>query len=69
MKYKAFISYKHQSSTAFAVNLELALKDYAKPFLQPPLSIFRDEKYLKPGVDLPRKIRAALAQSECFIYL
>jgi len=69
MRYKAFISYKHASSGAFAERLELALKSYAKPLWRPPLAIFRDEKYLKPGLDLPQMIRQALDESEYLIYL
>jgi hypothetical protein len=53
MKYRAFISYKHASSSGFAERLELAIKAYAKPIWQPPAAIFRDEKYLRPGANLP----------------
>jgi WD40 repeat protein len=69
MKYKAFISYKHVSSTRFAENLELAIKAYAKPIWRPPTKIFRDEKYLKPGMNLPKLIQSALDDSEYLIYL
>ena len=69
MKYRAFISYKHLGSRDFAEQLELAIKAYAKPIWQPPASIFRDEKYLKPGPDLPGMIRDALDESEFLIYL
>ena len=69
MKYKAFISYKHLSSTSFAERLELAIKAYAKPIWRPPMSVFRDEKYLRPGVNLPELIRRALDDSEYLIYL
>jgi WD40 repeat protein len=68
-KYRAFISYKHASSSGFAERLELAIKAYAKPIWQPPMAIFRDEKYLKPGGDLPGMIREALNESEFLIYL
>lgn len=69
MKYQAFISYKHASSSGFAERLELAIKAYAKPIWRPPAAIFRDEKYLRPGADLPQMIRDALAQSEFLVYL
>ncbi len=69
LMYKAFISYKHVKSTGFAQNLELAVKAYAKPVYRPPVSLFRDEKYLRAGIDLPAMIRNALNQSEYFIYL
>ena len=69
MKYKAFISYKHHVSTVFAERLEQALKTYAKPWLAPPFKVFRDEKHLRPGVDLPEMIRKALNESEFLILL
>ena len=69
MKYRAFISYKHIASTGFAENLELAIKAYAKPIWRPPMKVFRDEKYLRPGVNLPGLIRDSLDQSEYLIYL
>lgn len=69
MRYRAFISYKHLASGGFAERLELAIKAYAKPLWQPPMAIFRDEKYLKPGLDLPQMIKDALDQSEFLIYL
>ena len=69
MKYRAFISYKHASSSGFAERLELAIKAYAKPIWQPPAAIFRDEKYLRPGANLPQMIKEALEQSDFLIYL
>lgn len=69
MKYRAFISYKHIASTGFAENLELAIKAYAKPIWRPPMKVFRDEKYLRPGINLPALIRDSLDQSEYLIYL
>jgi len=68
-KFKAFISYKHMASSHFAENLELSIKAYAKPIYRPPIAVFRDEKYLKPGLDLPQMIRNALDESEYLIYL
>jgi WD40 repeat protein len=67
--YKAFISYKHGSSTHFAADLESALKQYAKPLLSPPIKIFRDEKYIVPNIDLPRLITDALDDSEFLLLL
>ncbi len=69
VKYKAFISYKHHISTTFALRLEQALKAYAKPPLARPIRIFRDEKHLSPGVDLPKLIVDALDGSEFLILL
>jgi hypothetical protein len=69
MKYKAFISYRHATSKEFAENLELALKSYAKPLWHAPIAIFRDEKHLRPGPDLPKMIREALNESEFLVYL
>src|ERR1700724_89592 len=67
--YKAFISYKHHVSTSFALRLEQVLKAYAKPLLARPIRIFRDEKHLAPGVDLPKLIVDALDESEFLILL
>ena len=67
--YKAFISYKHTVSTSFAERLEAALKAYAKPLLSRPIKIFRDEKHLAPGMDLPTLIKKALDDSEFLILL
>ena len=69
MKYKSFISYKHEQTTEFARRLELSLKTYAKQLFKPPLKIFRDENYLMPGIDLPAMILNALAESEFLILL
>jgi hypothetical protein len=68
-RFKAFISYKHVTSTRFAENLELAIKAYAKPVYRPPMAVFRDDKYLRPTIDLPALIRDALERSEYLIYL
>jgi len=67
--YKVFISYKHQVSRRFAEALENALKTYAKPLLRPPIRIFRDEKILRAGDDLPKVIVDALRDSEFFILI
>lgn len=70
MKYRAFISYRHSAnSRQHAEALERALKRYAKPLLRPPMSIFRDERILRPGHDLPGEIRRGLERSEYLIYL
>ncbi|WP_437296063.1 SulP family inorganic anion transporter [Sorangium sp. So ce426] len=68
-RYRAFISYKHQQSSVFVERVESALSSYAKPLLQPPMRIFRDERHLRPGVDLPALIRSALESSEFLILL
>ena len=70
MKYKVFISYKHSPrSRQIAEAVERALKRYAKPFLQPPIKIFRDEKHMVPGNDLSNMIKKGLEQSEYLIFL
>jgi WD40 repeat protein len=69
MKYVAFISYKHAASSAFAVALESALKRYAKPMFRLPPKIFRDEKHLVPGQNLPKLLADALAESQYLILL
>lgn len=68
-RYAAFISYRHQTYSEFVERFEQALKEYAKPILKPPIKIFRDEKHLVPGIDLPQLIRAALDDSEFLILL
>lgn len=70
MAYVAFISYKHSAqSRPHAEALEAALKRYSKPIWKPPIPVFRDERVLRPGDDLPAAIRAALRDSEYLIYL
>jgi hypothetical protein len=68
-RYSAFISYKHETSTGFAAQLESALKSYAKPYLQRPIRVFRDERHLTPGINLPKLIEDALDASEYMILL
>lgn len=68
-RYVAFLSYRHRFLPQFVQQFELALKQYAKPLLKPPIKIFRDENYLVPGVDLPRLIRSALRDSEFLVLL
>jgi WD40 repeat protein len=67
--YKAFISYKHVRTTAFAEDLEYHLKRFAKGPFERPDKLFRDEQYLKPGDDLPQEIEAALKASGYLILL
>ncbi len=70
MKYKAFISYKHSEySRKQAEALERALKRYAKPLLQAPIKIFRDEKHMVPGDGLSQLIKNGLDNSEYLIFL
>jgi TIR domain-containing protein len=69
LAYKAFISYKHVTSSGFARGLETALMAYAKPLLARPIGIFRDEKHLAPGIDLPALINEALDASEFLLLL
>lgn len=69
-KYKAFISYKHNAKNKEkAAAIESALKRYAKPFLAPPLKIFRDEKIVTPSHSLNEEIKKGLENSEYFILL
>lgn len=67
--FEAFISYKHGSASLFAGRLEQALKTYAKPLLKWPIRIFRDERHLVPGSDLPKLIKNALDVSQFFVLL
>jgi len=70
LKYLAFISYRHEAlSRLHAESLEAAIKSYAKPIWQPPAPVFRDERVLRPGDDLPASIRRALEDSNFLIYL
>lgn len=69
MRYKAFISYRHNVLPTFVKHFELALKTYAKPLLKPPIRIFRDENHLVPGIDLSVLITEAIDGSEYFILL
>jgi WD40 repeat protein len=70
MKYVAFISYRHNElSRPHAESLEAALKQYAKPLWKPPIAIFRDERVLRAGDDLPAEIRKALSNSGHLLYL
>ncbi|WP_074406157.1 TIR domain-containing protein [Aquimarina megaterium] len=69
MTYKAFISYKHVTSSQFAYYLELHLKRYGKTLFQKPDRIFRDEQFLKVGSDLSASIKKALKESEYLILL
>lgn len=70
MKYLAFISYRHDTlSRLHAEGLEAAIKTYAKPLWQPPAPVFRDERVLRPGDDLPATIRRALEKSSFLIYI
>jgi WD40 repeat protein len=68
-RFDAFISYKHESGTGFAVPLARTLQRYAKFFLARSRTLFRDEEYLKPGIDLPEMIREALEDAEFLILL
>ena len=69
-KYKAFISYKHSElSRQQAISLETALKRYAKPFLKPPIKIFRDEKQMVADNDLNKLIKDGLKYSEYLLYI
>lgn len=69
-KYRAFISYRHsENGRRHAVALETALKRYAKPTFARPMSIFRDEKHMRPDISLPKLIREGLENSEFLIFL
>ena len=68
-EYNAFISYKHDKSSTFARNLELAIKSYAKPIWQRPMAVFRDENHMVPGQPLDKLISDALERSSHLIYL
>jgi len=69
-KHLAFISYRHVPRSQEAARaLEMGLKRYARVFYQWPPSIFRDEKKIKPGEELSKRINEALASSDFLILL
>ncbi len=69
-KHKAFISYKHSDiSRTQAIALESSLKRYAKHFLKPPISIFRDEKQMVASNNLDKLIKDGLKNSEYLLFL
>jgi TIR domain len=70
MQFKAFISYRHsENGRRHAIALETALKRYAKPTLVRPMRIFRDEKHMKPDVNLSKLVKDGLENSEYLIFL
>ena len=68
-QYEAFISYRHASSSAFARDLELQLKRYAKGWFSKPDRIFRDEQFLQAGKGLAESIREALTNTKYLVLL
>jgi TIR domain len=70
IKYTAFIAYRHSpASRPQAERLESALKRFAKPLWRQPIAIFRNERILRPGDDLPGSLRTGLQESEFLIFL
>lgn len=68
-RFKAFISYKHDTDSGFARNLEYAIKKHGRRWWHLPEAIFRDEQYIRPSEPIGVTIRRALARSEYLIYL
>ena len=70
MKHLSFISYRHVPRSQEAARaLEFGLKRYARPFYKWPPSIFRDEKKIKPGDELSKRINQALESSKFLILI
>jgi WD40 repeat protein len=69
-KYKAFLSYRHQTEHTLASALETGLQKFAKPFYLPRgLRIYRDERNQNLTDDLLRDVKAAMDDSEFFILM
>jgi len=70
MNYVAFISHKYSPrSRRQAERLEGALNQDSNPWWKPPIAIFRDERVLHPGDNLPAGIRKALEESDYLVSL
>jgi TIR domain len=69
-KYKAFISYHHDSDERFAASLQSSLSRFAKPWYRlRTMRIFRDETSLSANPALWHSIEQALGESEYFLLL
>jgi WD40 repeat protein len=69
-KYKAFISYHHDSDERFAASLQSSLSRFAKPWYRlRAMRIFRDETSLSANPALWHSIEQALGESEYFLLL
>ena len=68
--YNAFISYRHAADGAFAPAVKVVLQRFAKPWYRlRELKVFRDGANLNLSPHVWVSIKAALAQSEYFLFL
>ena len=69
-KYKAFISYSHDSDERLAASLQSSLSRFAKPWYRlRTMRIFRDTTSLSVSPALWHSIEQALSESEYFLLL
>ena len=69
-KYKAFISYSHDSDERLAASLQSSLSRFAKPWYRlRTMRVFRDKTSLSANPALWHSIEQALSESEYFLLL
>ena len=69
-KYKAFISYSHDSDERLAASLQSSLSRFAKPWYRlRSMRVFRDKTSLSANPALWHSIEQALSESEYFLLL
>ena len=69
-KYRAFVSYSHDSDERLAASLQSALSRFAKPWYRlRTMRIFRDKTSLSANPALWHSIEQALSESEYFLLL
>jgi WD40 repeat protein len=70
VKYRAFVSFSHESDERLAVSLRTSLTRFAKPWYRVrTMRIFQDEASLSANPDLWRSIEQALAQTDYFLLM
>ena len=68
-RFKAFLSCKQIARRRIRGKAGADNKDVRKPICRPLIAAFRDDRYLRPGLDLPGVIRANPDQAEFLVYL
>ena len=70
LKYKAFVSYSHESDAGLATSLQSSLSRFAKPWYRlRTMRIFQDKSGLSANPSLWNSIEQALGQAEYFLLL
>ena len=70
MKYKAFVSYSHESDARLATSLQSSLSRFAKPWYRlRTMRIFQDKSGLSANPSLWNSIEQAVGQAEYFLLL